>query len=428
LPLITEDTEREIQSWFKSFASAFAAMAFGGTAGLAALRAVNIGRTTTRATRQEIGLGSALTPLEQSFVAGKLAGAVGVTPVRKMTANQLRRGLDATGVSTLTTKDRMALEALRRQNAQAMVNRLARWESQLAAAVHNANVRWAGALEAGEVPLSGIGRREAARRALAGLAEEMKDLTTQAGAGMNQLTQTSMAQSFQQGQAQNASPNDIVYKIPRMTAEKHCMRLHLNSDGTYRRYVYRLVAGNTNIGRKPPDWVFTIGPVHPHCYCILRFERKQKEPGAQEPVPGPNKALADQREKTLGGTRFRADPRRSQAGRRREARVTGRRGRRFGEDVEPELGETFQPRARGLGSIVRPQPPRGTVAATTLGLSADGEAMSTWETGRGWWDPQLPEEVHDGCCGNRPSGVPPEEYEMLLQAARDFYGEDSPTR
>ncbi len=695
MPLITETTENEVQSWFKTFAAAFTAMAFGGAAGLSALRAVNVGRSVTRVSTDEIGIGGALTPLEQSYVAGKLAGSIGVTPVRKMNAAQLRRGLDATGVSTITQKDQVILSEMKRRQARSMLNKLRVWEQNVAASVSNANTAWDGLLASGEAPATASARRVMSRRALAGLAEEVEALTVDAGAGLRQVTQTGMAQAFQQGQGQNGSPNDIVYKIPRMSAEKHCMRLHLNADGTFRRYIYGLVAGNSNIGRNPNSWVFTIGPVHPHCvpagqrvlaegvrgvserpyegdvvvlrtagghelsvtpnhpilsdrgwveagllkegdrlvrgpraelgsiddhhddedvpacveevakafrllpssvsyqmpvaaedfhgdgfageaqihvvpsdgllrntteaalreqieqvpfvaapeeslllalqsvpvealfgarspgrpgsfgpgsfdvvpftvgadllslvesawgyaglqesvsdesstdsemacqdvfrrageveldelvavdreyysgqvynlqvmsgwyqvggiitkncYCILRFERKALQPTAEEKIPGPNKALADRREKTLGGKRFRSSARRSQAGRRHEARVTGRRGRRFGDEVEPELGSAFQPRARGRGSLVDPRAPRGTVAVSNIGRSAP----STWETGRGWWGEQLEESTPGGCCQNRPPGMPPEEYEALLQAARDFYGTDSPTR
>jgi len=69
-----------------------------------------------------------------------------------------------------------------------------------------------------------------------------------------------------------------VYKIPRATACQHCMRLHLNSDGSPRKYKLKDVAGNSNIGLPAFSWQFVIGPVHPYCYCLLYRELERAAP------------------------------------------------------------------------------------------------------------------------------------------------------
>ena len=49
--------------------------------------------------------------------------------------------------------------------------------------------------------------------------------------------------------------------------------------------------------------------------------------------------------------------------------------------------------------------------------------------GRDWERPeQMDETTQDTCCENRPPGMPPEEYQALIQAARDFFGEEASAR
>jgi hypothetical protein len=55
----------------------------------------------------------------------------------------------------------------------------------------------------------------------------------------------------------------------------------------------RDVAGNSNIGRRAYDWQFTIGPVHPWCYCVLYRAT------IEQPTEATIKTLAQARETTL---------------------------------------------------------------------------------------------------------------------------------
>jgi hypothetical protein len=86
---------------------------------------------------------------------------------------------------------------------------------------------------------------------------------------VDRFMQTELAKYFQSGQSAEIADDEEIYKIPRPQACQHCMRLHLDQDGRPKVYKLRDVRGNTNVGKKAGQWEFVLGPVHPHCYCVL---------------------------------------------------------------------------------------------------------------------------------------------------------------
>jgi len=77
---------------------------------------------------------------------------------------------------------------------------------------------------------------------------------------------------FQEAQMADIDGEEIVYKQPRVSACPHCLRICVKPDGKMRRFKLKDVAGNSNVGRRAENWVFTIGPIHPYCYCVLYRE------------------------------------------------------------------------------------------------------------------------------------------------------------
>lgn len=54
-------------------------------------------------------------------------------------------------------------------------------------------------------------------------------------------------------------------------AVHNCLRLHLGPDGNPRLFrLSTLEANGTNVGKKAADWKPGVGPVHPHCQCVLQ--------------------------------------------------------------------------------------------------------------------------------------------------------------
>lgn len=108
---------------------------------------------------------------------------------------------------------------------------------------------------------------------------------------LDRFLQTELAQYFQSGQSTGISSTEMIYKVPRPTACPHCMRLHIDANGAPLLYKLSDVQGNSNIGKKAGEWTFVVGPVHPHCYCILYRASKR--------APTPSDLLANARKESL---------------------------------------------------------------------------------------------------------------------------------
>lgn len=70
-------------------------------------------------------------------------------------------------------------------------------------------------------------------------------------------------------------PQKVLYRDGKLWAPcKHCYRIWYADDDTPRLYPLKEVIGNgENVGRKPDDWIATIGPTHPNDLCgpLRRF-------------------------------------------------------------------------------------------------------------------------------------------------------------
>lgn len=85
------------------------------------------------------------------------------------------------------------------------------------------------------------------------------------------LARVQLWTALQHGQTSNWDRTDMVWKKPRVTACPVCLQLHLNPDGSPKLYRLSKVRGVSNVGKKPRDWEFVLGPTHPN--SIARGQR-----------------------------------------------------------------------------------------------------------------------------------------------------------
>ena len=111
---------------------------------------------------------------------------------------------------------------------------------------------------------------------------------------IDRLVQSEMNNYFQQGQMAEVDGEEIVYKIPRVGACRHCLRIHLHPDGTPRKFKLKDVSGNSNYGLPAYAWQFSIGPLHPYCYCVL-YREIDKPPPKEKSAAAKRLKLARQR-------------------------------------------------------------------------------------------------------------------------------------
>lgn len=218
------------------------------------------------ANAMRISQGGLMSALDDAFLAGKAVQVLGEGKVRAMTLTELREW----GKSNIyTARETVALSSLKDDALRWLRGRQEAWRQKFRAVLSNVDKKYTTALG-----LSGATDAEA-QSVLRTLAK--KDLFTEVAGiskvmrtDLDKLVQTEMAAFFQQGQAAQMSAEEWVYKIPQPTACEHCLRLHLNPDGSPKLFKLSEVMGLSNQGVPSYLWQFVIGPTHPHCYCILR--------------------------------------------------------------------------------------------------------------------------------------------------------------
>lgn len=309
--LLTESIEQMIESILASIGDSFSVYMIGR----------NLGQGTAQAIASSVSL-SNMTMVEQAFLAGKLAREVGVDALKKMTEQEIADLVFERGLA-LTAAEQAKVQALSRDTQRWLKGRNDAWAQRVRGKMADANQGWRSVIsgmtiaEAQAVSVatnpalveslspSGLARVNAAAdaieaRALSSLGVEVsvtrqgalaslvddvaEDLAVYRG-DMDRIVQSEMNMFFQEGQMHGIGDDEEVYKIPRNSACKHCLRIHLKADGSPKIYKLKAVRVNSNRGKKPYSWGFVVGPTHPHCYCILH-RVKEKKP------PGPNATLA----------------------------------------------------------------------------------------------------------------------------------------
>lgn len=238
----------------------------------------------------------ALPIMEQVYIAGKVAAKIGPNKLKKMSEKDLKAWVDKNGLAR-TVNDKAFLATLESQANMMMAGVLDTLNRKIRQSIDQADKQWTKELmlrdQTGNLQKSIWS--DLRDSAFGRFFRNMGDIFTGFRDNLDGFVQTVAAQFFQTGQQSEIGGDELIYKIPRETACPYCMSLHLDDSGDYRIYRLDDVVGNSNIGVPAAEWEFTIGPVHPNCYCILY--RVEQDP------PVRNEDLADAREETVGAYR-----------------------------------------------------------------------------------------------------------------------------
>lgn len=254
--LISEETEKRILDILAAISSSFSVFMLGKELGQGTIRALSGALTTSR-----------LTFLEQSFLAGKLASEIGTDNLRKMTQAQLMDWVRNNNLQ-LDEVEKAALSGLRRDTERYLAGRTTTWQQRFRSELISADKAWRATI-AGESFTDAQAISLARNQSLDELIASLNGANAAFKSDINRIVQSEMNAYFQTGQTAKIKDDEEVYKIPRVGACVHCMRLHLNNKGGPKIYKMKDVRGNSNIGKKAGQWKFVIGPTHPYCYCIL---------------------------------------------------------------------------------------------------------------------------------------------------------------
>lgn len=217
--------------------------------------------------------------LEQAFLAGKVADIVGAKKAKTMNADAVSRYIRENGLY-LNETDRAILKGLKADTLRWLEGRSAAWQGKLNEELSKADREFS-ALTQGKRYNDVAEVIEDRAAFISQIVDKIDDKLLPGFQGEAQrLLQSEAATYFQQGQTASKSDDEWVYKVPRGGACKHCVRIHLNRDGTPRKYRLKDVRGNSNVGLPAAMWRFTIGSTHPYCYCVLHYE--SQDPASQQ--------------------------------------------------------------------------------------------------------------------------------------------------
>jgi len=283
--LLSEAGERRLLQLLASIANSFSVFMIGR----------ELGQTVIQASRNAFMNVSSVptTFLEQSYVAGKVARIAGTNALKSMTETELQDFILNTNLQ-LTEADQVKLSTLRRDTSRWMEGRSEAWGQKIKASVFNADREWRAELSTGSFFDRGT-RSTARNAALRNLMDRIRDDQAGMQTDVDRLVQSEMHHYFQEGQVADVPGDEIVYKVPRFNACPHCMRVHLGPDGTPKKYRLQDVQGNSNVGLPARAWKFTIGPLHPYCYCVLF--REIDRPVPDESTRGSQRLKAERRER-----------------------------------------------------------------------------------------------------------------------------------
>jgi len=216
--------------------------------------------------------------LEQAYIVGKVANIVGPDRLRKMREGGLQSWIKKNGL-VRTKEDQARINTLKESTRKWVASMVDDLSGKIRLEIAIAEEKWAHELVSRD---SDGSLRKSLWDDLRNLAKSsLGDLIASVFSGfsssVDRFMQTELAKYFQIGQTSEIPSEDMVYKVPRLSACEHCLRLHLDSTGTPRLYKLSEVESNSNIGKKAPQWKFVIGPTHPHCYCIL-YNSKDEPP------------------------------------------------------------------------------------------------------------------------------------------------------
>lgn len=235
------------------------------------------------------GDGVDLPYLEQVYLAGKVASLLGPDKLKTMTPGEINAFLKKKGI-TKTAEDEARLTVLLSMSDMWIAGMQDEMLAKIRKIIVQSETSYLA--EVTDRQPNGSLRKslwdDLKKKFAAVLITDLAQILENFEGWVDRFLQTELAKFFQEGQTSTVGMDEEVYKIPRATACEHCLRLHIDSDGNPLVYPLRAVLGNSNIGQRAANWRFTIGPVHPHCYCILY--RVSQDP----PRPRPELAQARQ--------------------------------------------------------------------------------------------------------------------------------------
>ena len=218
--------------------------------------------------------------IEDAFLFGLLAQAIGDDRAKKMNYKQFKKFVSSKNFVPLNKEEEYALQQVKSRAYTDITNLGARMRTSLSNSVLRNNQQQALVVQQiiKKKTIDAIKMRKGARGLAADLAETSKDWEVDwlriAYFLTHEAYNTGRAQSILHEYGQDAEVWFDVYE----GACDSCRELYLTDpdDEDSEPIVFKLkdiIANGNNIGRKKANWLPTISPVHPYCRCSVNSKR-----------------------------------------------------------------------------------------------------------------------------------------------------------
>ena len=218
--------------------------------------------------------------IEDAFLFGLLAQAIGDDRAKKMNYKQFKKFVSSKNFVPLNEEEEYALQQVKSRAYTDITNLGARMRTSLSNSVLRNNQQQALVVQQiiKKKTIDAIKMRKGARGLAADLAETSKDWEVDwlriAYFLTHEAYNTGRAQSILREYGQDAEVWFDVYE----GACDSCKELYLTDpdDEDSEPIVFKLkdiIANGNNIGRKKANWLPTISPVHPYCRCSVNHKR-----------------------------------------------------------------------------------------------------------------------------------------------------------
>lgn len=212
-----------------------------------------------------------------AFHLGMLAESIGAQNMRGLTYNQLKDYIKGGNYIPLTIREKAALNSVKAQT----FNDLKTLNSKIFRDVNQTLLN--NSLKAQkdflrEEIAEGVKNKKTVRQ----IANEIAEKTGDWSRDFDRIVTYATTTAFEEGKAAmieqySAKSDPLVFKKPLPGACKHCIRVFLTDGEGSQPRIFKLSelrANGSNIGRKPNEWLATLGPVHPYCRCPLEEYRE----------------------------------------------------------------------------------------------------------------------------------------------------------
>ena len=207
------------------------------------------------------------TPVQYLYQIGVLSAEVGTRRVKDASQVKIDEMLVELGIDNLTPAQKARVDILE-ETYMDRLSKTTRLNLAVTEAIINShNHEWSEEVLSGEATVEE--KREATVEAYGDIVSQQQKAHSEYKSAVRDITTLALMVAI----TGEMTSEEYMYKVPRSVgACPYCLRIYIGPDGKPVRVKVSQVSGASNIGRKPNQYQWTIGPLHPNCYCILYRE------------------------------------------------------------------------------------------------------------------------------------------------------------